>query len=65
MTTYTVRVLGCDASTEVQIDLAGAGATAVAKVARAITEAATGRCGPAMFIATGTHEGITETPEDL
>ncbi|ORL40203.1 hypothetical protein A6F59_16850 [Prescottella equi] len=65
MTTYTVTARGYGGSTTIQIELTGAGATAVAKVARAINEASEFGYGPLMHIATGEHELLWDTEADL
>lgn len=66
MTTYTVTVFGHNEDTTIRLELTGSGATAVAKVARAITaEASAQGGGTAMFIATGIHDYANETEADL
>ncbi|MCA1008974.1 hypothetical protein LCL87_24960 [Rhodococcus hoagii] len=65
MSIYTITVKACDDSITIQADLTGAGAAAVAKVARAITASSSWSGQPVMYIATGAHEFADETGDDL
>lgn len=67
MSTYTITVRDGDGgATTVHADLTGAGATAVAKVARAINAAATEiPFRPTLDIAVGAHASADETEDDL
>ncbi|WP_064059262.1 hypothetical protein [Prescottella equi] len=67
MSIYTITVRDGDGgATTVHADLTGAGATAVAKVARAINAAAIEiPFRPTLGIATGAHDSANETEVDL
>lgn len=63
--TYTIRAVGCDDATTVYLPLTDDEARAVAKVARAVTDASGFACEPRLFIASGKHVQLDATDGDL